>query len=88
MPRCGAMTESLAMAFEVVKAMLADGLGQGLGAAEAEVEINIGQRVLFGTRIGWSAVKRRHLLAGANPARQLSLQPVAIGAGYGGNDRA
>ena len=56
MPRCGAMTESLAMAFEVVKAMLADGLGQGLGAAEAEVEINIGQRVLFGTRIGWSAV--------------------------------
>ena len=26
------------------------------------------------------AVKRRCLLAGANPARQLSLQPVAIGA--------
>jgi hypothetical protein len=25
-------------------------------------------------------VKRRCLLAGANPARQLSLQPVAIGA--------
>ena len=34
------------------------------------------------------AVQRRHSLAGANPARQLSLQPVAIGAGYGGNDMA
>jgi hypothetical protein len=32
------------------------------------------------------AVERRCSLAGANPARQLSLQPVAIGAGYGGND--
>jgi len=32
------------------------------------------------------AVERRLSLAGANPARQLSLQPVAIGADYGGND--
>ena len=29
---------------------------------------------------------RRHSLAGANPARQLSLQPVAVGADDGGND--
>ena len=33
-------------------------------------------------------MERRRLLAGANPARQLSLQPVAIGAGDGGNDMA
>ena len=32
------------------------------------------------------AVERRRLLAGANPARQVSLQPVAIGAVEGGND--
>ena len=32
------------------------------------------------------AVTRRHLSAGANPARQLSLQPVAVGADDGGND--
>ena len=38
--------------------------------------------------IGRCAVERRRLLAGANPARQLSLQPVAIGAGDGGNDMA
>ena len=44
--------------------------------------------VLIGALVGRSAVKRRHLLAGANPARQLSFQPVAIGAGYGGNDMA
>ena len=29
---------------------------------------------------------RRPYLAGANPARQLSLQPVAVGAAEGGND--
>ena len=29
---------------------------------------------------------RRSYLAGANPARQLSLPPVAIGAAEGGND--
>ena len=29
---------------------------------------------------------RRHSSAGANPARQLSLQPVAVGADDGGND--
>ena len=29
---------------------------------------------------------RRHSSAGANPARQLSLQPVAVGADEGGND--
>ncbi len=34
------------------------------------------------------AVERRRSLAGANRARQLSLQPVAIGAGDGGNDMA
>ena len=38
--------------------------------------------------VGGCAVERRRLLAGANPARQLSLQPVAIGAGDGGNDMA
>ena len=32
------------------------------------------------------AVERRAFLAGANPARQLSLQPVATGAAHGGND--
>ena len=32
------------------------------------------------------AVERRHSSAGANPARQLSLQPVAVGAGEGGNE--
>ena len=34
------------------------------------------------------AVERHRPSAGANPARQLSLQPVAIGAGDGGNDIA
>ena len=34
----------------------------------------------------WCAVTRRHSSAGANPARQLSLQPVAVGADDGGND--
>ena len=34
------------------------------------------------------AVERRYSLAGAKPARQLSLQPVAIGAGHGGDDMA
>ena len=37
-------------------------------------------------RIIQCAVKRRHSSAGANPARQLSLQPVAVGADDGGND--
>ena len=32
------------------------------------------------------AVERRLHLAGAKPARQLSLQPVAVGAVHGGND--
>ena len=32
------------------------------------------------------AVRRRRPTAGANPARQLSLQPVAVGADDGGND--
>ena len=32
------------------------------------------------------AVERRASLAGANPARQLSLQPVAARAVHGGND--
>ena len=32
------------------------------------------------------AVRRRHSTAGANPARQLSLQPVAVGADGGGNN--
>ena len=34
----------------------------------------------------WCAVTRRHSTAGANPARQLSLPPVAVGADDGGND--
>ena len=43
------------------------------------------------TRVGLSvgsrcAVTRCHSPAGANPARQLSLQPVAVGADDGGND--
>ena len=37
-------------------------------------------------RIIQCAVTRRHSPAGANPARQLSLQPVAVGADDGGND--
>ena len=37
-------------------------------------------------RIIQCAVTRRHFSAGANPARQLSLQPVAVGADDGGND--
>ncbi len=32
------------------------------------------------------AVERRYVLAGSNPARQLLLQPLAIGAVRGGND--
>ena len=32
------------------------------------------------------AVERRAFLAGANPARQLSLQPVVARAVHGGND--
>ena len=38
------------------------------------------------TIITMCAVRRRQSSAGANPARQLSLQPVAIGADGGGND--
>ena len=37
-------------------------------------------------RISQCAVRRHHSPAGANPARQLSLQPVAVGADDGGND--
>ena len=37
-------------------------------------------------RIFQCAVERRRPSAGANPARQQSLQPVAIGAVEGGND--
>ena len=40
------------------------------------------------TRKVQCAVTRRHSSAGANPARQLSLQPVAVGADDGGNDIA
>ena len=36
--------------------------------------------------ISTCAVRRRHSTAGANPARQLSLQPVAVGADGGGNN--
>ena len=36
--------------------------------------------------LGLCAVTRRHFSAGANPARQLSLQPVTVGADDGGND--
>ena len=41
-----------------------------------------------GQRPFFCAPCRRCPTAGANPARQLSLQPVAIGAGDGGNDMA
>ena len=34
----------------------------------------------------WCAVERRCVPAGAKPVRQLSLQPVAIGAVRGGNE--
>ena len=37
-------------------------------------------------KIKLCAVTRRHFSAGANPARQLSLQPVTVGADDGGND--
>ena len=40
------------------------------------------------THVKQCAVERHRPSAGANPARQLSLQPVAIGAGDGGNDIA
>ena len=33
----------------------------------------------------WCAVERRCFSAGAKPARQLSLQPVAVGAAHGGS---
>ncbi len=48
----------------------------------------VGLEDFLETRTLQCAVERRHSLAGANPARQLSLQPVAIGAGDGGNDMA
>ena len=44
----------------------------------------VAQRIL--ARISQCAVERRFLLAGAKPARQLSLQPVAVGAVHRGND--
>ena len=46
--------------------------------------IGIGGGIL--TRKSQCAVERRFLLAGAKPARQLSLQPVAVGAVHRGND--
>ena len=49
-------------------------------------EFHFRERALGLTRIMRCAVKRRHSSAGANPARQLSLQPVAVGADDGGND--
>ena len=49
-----------------------------------------GSRVLelFVSESGTVCRERHHPTAGANPARQLSFQPVAIGASYGGNDIA
>ena len=47
------------------------------------------RRINVETHLAWiiqCAVRRRHSSAGANPARQLSLQPVAVGADDGGND--
>ena len=43
------------------------------------------QRIVLARTIR-CAVTRRYSSAGANPARQLSLQPVAVGADDGGND--
>ena len=43
-------------------------------------------KVMEITGLSRCAVTRCHSPAGANPARQLSLQPVAVGADDGGND--
>ena len=53
----------------------------GLGLTDYDVENE--RRIVL---IRLCAVTRRHFSAGANPARQLSLQPVTVGADDGGND--
>ena len=58
---------------------------QALAVTEDRLADHAGNLALLDV-VGRCAVERRRLLAGANPARQLSLQPVAIGAGDGGND--
>ena len=58
------------------------GLRPGVKAPESPPDPNVGAPALDST----CAVERRHSSAGANPARQLSLQPVAVGAGEGGNE--
>ena len=67
-------------------------------SARAGVSVELDEAVRLGAgelhwcgslaRISQCAVRRRHSPAGANPARQLSLQPVADGADDGGNDIA
>ena len=58
-----------------------DAAGSSQTAANADRAV----RVYF-RRFLACAVERRAFLAGANPARQLSLQPVAARAVCGGND--
>ena len=48
----------------------------------------VGASIAAAMRGHQCAVERRHFPAGANPVRQLSLRPEAIGAGDGGNDMA
>ena len=57
------------------------GTRHDLTAKMADRAVPIGFRRFFAC-----AVERRAFLAGANPARQLSLQPVAARAVCGGND--
>ena len=60
--------------------------GRGLGsrtALDGEKDVKTGENL---ARKSQCAVERRFLPAGAKPARQLSLQPVAVGAVHGGND--
>ena len=73
-------------------------------AAVGVISVDQAIMIMYGSLIGSSAiiyvlsssltgrsrcaVERHRPSAGANPARQLSLQPVAIGAGDGGNDMA
>ena len=58
--------------------------GRREGGFDAGIEMAL--RWLLASPDYQCAVTRHHSSAGANPARQLSLQPVAVGADDGGND--
>ena len=69
------------------------GVGAGEPVREAMLPVrrqlggvNTGVAILSLTRISQCAVERRCFSVGANPTRQLSLQPVAVGAVHRGND--